>query len=64
MKYPTLEQIEKAELSQLLKWYTKLPAAGFNYRNTDKLFAKMREESHLIRIITKRLLALDVQFED
>lgn len=35
MRYPTLEEVNKASPYQLLKWYRFLPSPGWNYITGD-----------------------------
>ena len=60
MKYPTLDEVEKASLEQLASWYTELPPPGYNWQNkSQKEFkARAKVEIKILARITERLVKL------
>jgi len=48
MKYPTLEEVKKADKVQLGKWLRFLPSAGTDLKYSDLNFEKEREQQSVV----------------
>jgi hypothetical protein len=55
MKYPTIEEVEKASHIQICKWYRFLPSPGTQAIGTKYFDEVLIEETEIMNKITKRL---------
>lgn len=64
MKYPTLDEVEKASLEQLTFWYAKLPPPGYNWQHKshEEFKAKSMIEIKILTRITEKLAKLGKKF--
>jgi hypothetical protein len=57
MKYPTIEEVNNADIEQLVKWYRFLNSPGLNYVDSELgIFKyKIKEETSIINLICQRI---------
>lgn len=53
--YPTIEQVEKADMIQLAKWKKFLPAPGMIGMSTPNFSITLKEETTILERIKQRL---------
>ena len=60
MKYPTIEEVNQADIIQLLRWWRYLPSPGSEYIGAEKeIFENgMKKEAEIIDIIGERMKEL------
>lgn len=56
MRYPTLEQVEKADREQLGSWYRFLPSPGMNHleKHRDEYIKLLVKETEIMKKICER----------
>lgn len=54
MKYPTIDEIKKADRVELARWYRFLGSPGIKYAGKPEFKEKMKEEAEKMDLIIKR----------
>lgn len=58
MKYPTVEEIEKADRITIARWYRSLPSPGVNFIKSKDFVKHCNRESVLMDKINERFMEM------